>query len=176
MKNYFLFCLLLLSFIGYSQKKVLQTKFISEKIEIDGKLNENIWQTASIAKDFVMFDPDNGKPIPDNKKTEVKVVYDNDAIYIGAMLYDDSPDKILKEITQRDDFGTSDVFGVFINGYNDGQQDFQFFVNAADGQSDCITTDTNGEDYSWDAVWKSKAVITNKGWVVEMRIPYAALR
>ena len=176
MKNYFLFCLLLLSFIGYSQKKVLQTKFISEKIEIDGKLNENIWQTASIAKDFVMFDPDNGKPIPDNKKTEVKVVYDNDAIYIGATLYDDSPDKILKEITQRDDFGTSDVFGVFINGYNDGQQDFQFFVNAADGQSDCITTDTNGEDYSWDAVWKSKAVITNKGWVVEMRIPYAALR
>ena len=81
-----------------------------------------------------MFDPDNGKPIPDNKKTEVKVVYDNDAIYIGATLYDDSPDKILKEITQRDDFGTSDVFGVFINGYNDGQQDFQFFVNAADGQ------------------------------------------
>jgi hypothetical protein len=48
------------------------------------------------------------------------------------------------------------------------------FVNAADGQSDCITTDTNGEDYSWDAIWKSKAIITNFGWVVEMRIPYAA--
>jgi hypothetical protein len=54
-------------------------------------------------------------------------------------------------------------FGVFINGFNDGQQDFQFFVNAADGQSDCITTDTNGEDYSWDAIWKSKAIITNFG-------------
>jgi hypothetical protein len=66
-------------------------------------------------------------------------------------------------------------FGVFINGFNDGQQDFQFFVNAADGQSDCITTDTNGEDYSWDAIWKSKAIITNFV-VVEMRIPYAALR
>jgi hypothetical protein len=52
---------------------------------------------------------------------------------------------------------------------------FPVFVNAADGQSDCITTDTNGED-SWDAIWKSKAIITNFGWVVEMRIPYAALR
>ncbi|TDE01881.1 DUF5916 domain-containing protein [Flavobacterium sandaracinum] len=176
MKNQFLFCFLLLSFVGFSQKKVLQTKFISEKIEIDGKLEEPIWQSAAVASDFIMFEPDNGKPIPENKKTEIRVLYDNDAIYIGAILYDESPEKILKEITQRDNFGTSDLFGVFINGFNDGQQDFQFFVNAADGQADCITTDTNGEDYSWDAVWNSKAVITDKGWVVEMRIPYAALR
>ena len=176
MKNQLLLCFLFLSVFGYSQKKVLQTKFISEKIEIDGKLDENTWQTASIANDFIMFDPDNGKAIPENKRTEVKVLYDNDAIYIGAIMYDDTPEKILREITQRDNFGTSDLFGVFINGFNDGQQDFQFFVNAADGQADCITTDTNGEDYSWDAVWKSKAVITDKGWVVEMRIPYAALR
>ena len=176
MKKYLVTISLLFSLFGYSQKKVLQTKFISEKIEIDGKLDESIWQSAEIATDFIMFDPDNGKKIPDSKKTEIRVLYDNDAIYIGAMLYDENPQKILKEITQRDNFGTSDLFGVFINGYNDGQQDFQFFVNAADGQADCITTDTNGEDYSWDAVWNSKAVITDVGWVVEMRIPYAALR
>lgn len=176
MKNHLLLCFLFISVFGYSQKKTLQTKFISEKIEIDGNLNEPIWQSAAVATDFIMFEPDNGKAIPENKRTEVKVLYDNDAIYIGAMMYDDNPDKILREITQRDNFGTSDIFGVFINGFNDGQQDFQFFVNAADGQADCITTDTNGEDYSWDAVWKSKAVITDKGWIVEMRIPYAALR
>lgn len=176
MKNHFLFCCLLLSFIGYSQKKTLQTKFISEKIEVDGNLDETIWQSAAVASDFIMFEPDNGKTIPENKKTEIRILYDNDAIYIGVVMLDDNPEKILREITQRDNFGTSDLFGVFINGFNDGQQDFQFFVNAADGQADCIMTDTNGEDYSWDAVWKSKAVITNKGWVVEMRIPYAALR
>ena len=176
MKNQLLLCFLLLSVLATAKKKYLQTKFISEKIEIDGKLDEPIWQSAAIATDFIMFDPDNGKAIPENKRTEVKVLYDNDAIYIGAIMYDENPEKILREITQRDNFGTSDLFGVFINGFNDGQQDFQFFVNAADGQADCITTDTNGEDYSWDAVWKSKAVITDKGWVVEMRIPYAALR
>ena len=176
MRKILFISVLLFSIFGYSQKKVLQTKFSTDNISIDGKLDEKIWESATGASDFIMFEPDNGKPIPENKRTEVKVVYDNDAIYIAALLFDNEPDKILKEITQRDEFGTSDLFGVFVNGFNDGQQDFQFFVNASDGQADCIATDTNGEDYSWDAVWKSKAIITDKGWTVEMRIPYAALR
>ena len=176
MKNFTLLFILLISILGYSQKKVLTTKFITESIVIDGKIDESIWETVPAASDFIMFQPDNGTPIPEGRKTIVKVLYDNDAIYVAALLYDEDPNKIMKEISARDDFGASDVFGVFINGYNDGQQDFQFFVNAADGQADCITTDTNGEDYSWDAVWKSKAIITEFGWAVEMRIPYAALR
>jgi hypothetical protein len=57
-----------------------------------------------------MFQPDNGRPI---KKTIVKVIYDNDAIYVAALLYDDEPDKIRKEISQRDSFGISDVFWRF---------------------------------------------------------------
>ena len=176
MKNFSLLFFLLISFLGYSQKKVLQTKFITENIVIDGKIDESVWETVPAATDFIMFQPDNGTPIPATKKTIVKVLYDNDAVYIAALLYDDEPNKIMKEISARDNFGASDVFGVFINGFNDGQQDFQFFVNAADGQADCINTDTNGEDYSWDAVWKSKAIITDFGWAIEMRIPYAALR
>jgi hypothetical protein len=123
-----------------------------------------------------MFRPDNGKPIAENKRTEVKIAFDNDAIYVAALLYDDEPTKILKEITKRDVFGTSDLFGIFINGYNDGQQNFQFFVSASDGQADSMSTDSSGDDYSWDAIWKSKAIITEFGWAVEMRIPYAALR
>lgn len=176
MKYILLLFFVFISTFGYSQKKVLQTKFTADNIIIDGNLNESIWQTTPEATDFIMFQPDNGKPIPENRKTIVKVLYDNEAIYIGALLYDDEPEKIRKEVTQRDSFGASDVFGVFINGFNDGQQDFQFFINAADGQGDCITTDANGEDYSWDAIWKSKALITDFGWVVEMKIPYAALR
>lgn len=176
MKNLFLVCFLLLYVLGFSQKKTLQTKFTSEKILLDGKLDEVIWQSVPIATDFVMFQPDNGKPVPENKRTEVRVLYDNEAIYIGALLYDNEPNKILREITKRDDFGAADFFGIFINGYNDGQQNFQFFVNATDGQADCLATDSNGEDYSWDAVWDSKTLITSFGWAVEMRIPYAALR
>jgi hypothetical protein len=157
-------------------KKKLKTLFTNEKISIDGKLNEAIWNSSEIATNFTMFQPDNGKPIAENKRTEVKVVYDNDAIYIGALLYDDEPNKILKEISQRDNLGASDFFSVFINGFNDGQQDFRFFVSASDGQLDCLATDSNGEDFSWDAVWSNKAIITDFGWALEMRIPYAALR
>jgi len=176
MRKLLLIVLLFISVVAHSQKKALQTKVTSESLTIDGKFDEPVWQSAPIATDFVMFRPDNGKAIPENKRTEVKIVYDNDAIYVAALLYDDQPDKILKEITKRDVFGASDLFGIFINGYNDGQQNFQFIVSASDGQADSVTTDTTGDDYSWDAIWKSKAIITEFGWAVEMRIPYAALR
>ena len=157
-------------------KKKLLASFSNNSISIDGELNEDIWKNAQIAKDFLGFEPINGTQAPNELRNEVKVVYDNDAIYIGAILYDSEPSKILKEITERDDFGTSDLFGVFINGYNDGQQDFQFYVSAANGQADCNFTSQNGEDYSWNAIWNSKVKITDYGWVVEMKIPYAALR
>ena len=179
--NFKAFFVLLFSVSIYSQeitisKKILDAKFASEAITIDGELNEPIWQTAQIATDFISFEPKNGTPIPEELRSEIKVVYDNDAVYIGAIHYDNEPTKILKEITERDDFGTSDLFGVFINGYNDGQQDFQFYVSAANGQADCNFTSQNGEDYSWNAIWNSKVKITDYGWVVEMKIPYAALR
>jgi hypothetical protein len=168
--------ILFFSILGHGQKKALQTKFTSEKITIDGKFDESIWQSSPIATNFVMYRPDNGKPIAENKRTEVKIAFDNNAIYVAALLYDDEPNKILKEITKRDVFGTSDLFGIFINGYNDGQQNFQFIVSASDGQADSVTTDATGDDYSWDGVWESKAIITELGWSVEIRIPYAALR
>jgi hypothetical protein len=176
MKAAFAIFSLSISLLGFAQKKELQTKFINQSISIDGKANEKEWQTAAIATDFVMFQPENGKAAPQEKRTEVKVLYDNDAVYILAEMFDNEPQKIFKEIGTRDDFGTSDVFGVFINGFNDGQQDFRFFATASDGQGDCLATESNGEDFSWDAVWESKAIITQNGWTAEFKIPYAALR
>ena len=167
--------LILTNFSSFSQKKTLQAKSISENINIDGKINEEAWKSASIASDFIMFEPDNGKPISEDKKTEVKVLYDNTAIYISAILYDNEPNKIQKELTNRDVFGASDHFSVSINGFNDGQQDFRFFVSAAGVQMDCLATE-DYEDFTWDAIWDSEVTLTDFGWVVEMKIPYAALR
>ena len=175
MHSVILFLVLLFSFTTYSQKKTLLAKSTTEKIIIDGKINEQSWQSAPIASDFIMFEPDNGKPISKNKKTEVKILYDNDGIYISALMYDNEPNKIKKEITNRDVFGVSDHFSVFINGFNDGQQDFRFFVSAAGVQMDCLATE-DFEDFTWDAIWDSEVTLTEFGWVVEMRIPYAAMR
>lgn len=160
--------------LSYAQKRTTSAVRITEKITVDGKLEEGGWDTAVIASGFVMYAPDNGKPAPYKKRSEVKVLYDDDAVYFGAVLYDD-PQDIYKEIALRDDFKTADHFGVYINGYNDGQQDFRFFVSAAGTQMDCISTQT-ADDYSWDAIWYSHVTITDYGWVVEMKIPYAALR
>ncbi|WPR71723.1 DUF5916 domain-containing protein [Flavobacterium sp. NG2] len=160
----------------FGQKKTLRAKSIIKNITIDGKMDEQLWQNnTEVASNFIMYEPDNGKPIPEDKKTEVKVLYDNTAIYISAVLYDNEPDKILKEITNRDVFGASDHFSVFINGFNDGQQDYRFYVSAAGVQMDCLATEDQ-EDFTWDAIWESKVKITDFGWAVEMRIPYAALR
>ncbi|TDD78686.1 DUF5916 domain-containing protein [Flavobacterium caseinilyticum] len=167
--------LIVCSINTFGQKKTLQAKSISENIVIDGKINEQIWESASVATDFIMFEPDNGKPISNDKKTEVKVLYDNNAIYISAMLYDNEPEKIQRELTNRDVFGVSDHFSVYINGFNDGQQDFRFFVSASGVQMDCLATE-DYEDFSWDAIWDSEVTLTEFGWVVEMKIPYAALR
>mgnify|MGYP002360466957 FL=1 len=171
----FILFFVFISMVTYGQKKTLQAKSTLENISIDGKINEEAWRNAPIATDFIMYEPDNGKPISENKKTEVKVLYDNNAVYILAVLHDDEPNKIARELTNRDDFGVSDVFSVSINGNNDGQQDFRFFVSAAGVQMDCLATEDD-EDFNWDAIWDSEVELTNFGWVVEMKIPYAALR
>ncbi len=161
--------------IAVEKKKITAIK-TTTSIKIDGDLSEVEWKNIPVAKNFVMLEPDNGKLETNELRSEVKILYDNDAIYIGAILYDNEPNKILKEISERDGFGAADFFGVFINGFNDGQQEYSFFVNASSGQADCIRTGNQGEDYSWDAIWHSQAKITNEGWQVEIKIPYAALR
>jgi hypothetical protein len=80
-----------------TSKKSVTAKFTNEKIIIDGKLNEAIWKNTDIATDFVYLFPENGKAVPKNLDTQVKVLYDNTAIYIGAYLKDDEPNKITKE-------------------------------------------------------------------------------
>ncbi|MBC5838900.1 DUF5916 domain-containing protein [Flavobacterium muglaense] len=168
--------LLFISFSSYCQKKELLAQPTKYNITIDGKVSEDEWlQNPNTATDFVMYQPDNGKPINKDKQTDVKVLYNNDAIYISAILNDNEPSKIRREITNRDVFGVSDHFSVSINGFNDGQQDFRFYVSAAGVQMDCIATE-GSEDFSWDAIWDSSVKITDTGWIVEMKIPYAALR
>lgn len=171
---YYFFALLNLGV--FAQKKIILAKPKGENISIDGKIDEEEWlKNTEVASNFIMFTPDNGKTISEDKKTEVKVLYDNDAIYISALLYDNEPEKIQRELTERDVFGVADHFAVYINGFNDGQQDYRFYVSTSGVQMDCLATEEN-EDFTWDAIWQSKVKITDFGWSVEMKIPYAAIR
>ena len=157
-------------------KKNIHIHRTTNSPKIDGILDDEVWKNAEIATDFVMFRPDNGKLAPENIKTEVKITYDDEAIYFGAYLYDDKPNEIPMEFQTRDNFGNADFFGVAINPANDGVNQTEFFVTSAGNQNDAKVTAGGREDFSWNAVWTSSVKLVDNGWIVELKIPYAALR
>ncbi len=152
----------------------MQTIFCEEKIEIDGFLDEAIWQVAPKVSNFIIYDPEIG--VSSGFRTEVMTCYTDQAFYVAAILYDPAPDSILREVTIRNNRnGNADAFMVEINAYNDHQNAFMFFVTAANVQSD-LRLSGNSEDEAWNAVWLSETTITGDGWVVEMLIPFSQLR
>lgn len=157
------------------QRKNINITRIETAPKINGILDDPAWQNAAIATGFVERQPNNGKPIPDSLKTEVKIIYDDLGIYFGATMNDPDPEKIMKELTERDGIGADDFFFVLLNGYNDRQQSMQFIVTAAGVQYDAKMTNMN-EDSSWNAVWYSAVEIIDSGWVAEIFIPYSELR
>ncbi|TRX65836.1 DUF5916 domain-containing protein [Carboxylicivirga sp. M1479] len=159
-----------------SQKKNTIATYIDTPIKIDGQLSESYYQNNRGAVDFVQLEPYNGSPAM--QPSEVWYFYDQQAIYVGAMLYDSAPDSIYNYLSERDDIGMSDYFGVYIDPYNEGQLSYGFYLTPAGVQTDikAIKSDRDREDSNWDAVWESKTRITEEGWVIEMRIPYSAIR
>lgn len=147
----------------------------TEIIYINGRLDEKDWAKSDLANNFTIYEPFNG--LKASQQTEVSVLYDDYAIYIGARLYDSSPDSIFHELGQRDnsDRLRSDAFSVFLSTYNDGVNYLQFTVSASGVQTDIKLT-SNKSDRNWNAVWESAVNIDSLGWIVEMKIPYSALR
>jgi hypothetical protein len=155
--------------------KSLHALRVAEPPKIDGRLDEPIWITAQPATDFVENSPEPNTP--SDFRTEVRIVYDDQAIYVGAMLYDPEPDKILRQMSTRDDFYSvnADKFAVSIDGQLSRQNAFAFGVTAAGVEVDAYVTAFN-EDSSWDGAWFSAVQIVDNGWAVEMKIPYSQLR
>lgn len=165
------FPLILLS----QEKKTLQIERVLSPPKIDGVLNDEAWLHAEEAKDFTQFRPDMGISELDHQKTIVKMAYDDNAIYISAYLHDD-PQNIMKQLTSRDNFGQSDFFFVVFNPNNDALNDTEFIVHSSGTQADAIALAGISEDFGWNAVWESAVEIVEDGWIVEMKVPYAALR
>ena len=165
-----------LSFGQFSEKKTYNITKVNNQPKIDGKLNDQIWNDVDIAKNFSQIEPNNGKMERENQKTEVKICYDNKNIYFGILMYDTSPDSILTELSKRDEENKNfDVFGIFIDPFNDAQIEYNFSITAAGVQIDRKFTKT-GVDKTWNAVWKSAVQINNEGWVAELAIPFSQIR
>jgi hypothetical protein len=177
MKFYFsiIFALLFSLNSSAQDKKTYTITRTDNAPKIDGVLDDEVWKTAQIGTDFVQFIPTAGKIMPENKRTEIRMTYDDSGIYIAAYLYD-KPEHMMKQFTQRDEFGQSDFFGAIFNPNNDAQNNTEFFVFSSGTQADATESPSNGEDFGWNAVWESATKTVDDGWIVEIKIPYRALR
>jgi uncharacterized protein DUF5916/cellulose/xylan binding protein with CBM9 domain len=144
----------------------------SGRIHLDGKLDEPAWAEAPVTDIFTQVDPLEGQPA--SQKTEVRVVYDDDALYVGARLHDTG--RITARLGRRDmPLGDSDWFGVMIDSYHDHRTAFGFDVNPAGVRRDEVKT-IDQDDNSWDPVWEVATSRDSVGWTAEYRIPFSQLR
>jgi hypothetical protein len=143
-------------------------------ITVDGLLNDAAWRTADVCSTFVQGDPVEGaRP---SQRTEVRVLYDQDAIYFGIRCYDTSPDSIVSELSRRDGGTRSDRFYVYLDPALDRRSGYYFAVNVAGTQYDGTLYNDAWNDDSWDGVWDARAHRDAQGWTAEMRIPFSQLR
>ncbi len=138
--------------------------------KIDGHLTDDVWLQADSISDFIQYNPNEGSA--PTQKTVMRIVYDDNAIYVAAMMYDSSPDSIKHELGVRDDAGiNADLFKLGFDPYNNQQDAYIFEVYASGVQKENRVLDD-----TYNAVWQSAVKISDKGWSVELAIPYSALR
>jgi hypothetical protein len=143
-------------------------------IVLDGRLTEEPWLTAPAAGDFRQRDPDEGQPA--TERTEVRVLFDDAAVYIGARLFDRTPADIVRRLSRRDEGIDADYVEILIDPRHDHLTGAVFTVSAAASRRDGIVHNDSWVDHSWDAVWDSAVSVDDQGWVAEVRIPFSQLR
>ena len=153
----------------------LRAQRVAEAPILDGVLDETAWRTASVATDFTQMRPTPGDP--SGQRTEARVIYTDEAVYIGMRLYDTDPDGVVAQMARRDASGIySDWAHVLIDSYHDRRTAFRFSVNPRGVQKDVLHYDDFSEDVNWDGVWDVATRQDAQGWVAEFRIPLSQLR
>ena len=163
------------SFFSQEKKEIVANR-INNPPKIDGILNDDLWKSLPAVSDFNMFEPGNEGLISKEYQTLVKMAYDDNAVYIAVFMFDPNSDKILRQLSQRDEvFVQADLFYVALNTLNDGINETRFYVTSAGTIGDSKNSQ-NEEDFNYNVVFDCKTSIDNKGWYAEYKIPYNALR
>jgi len=149
-----------------------------DEVELDGRLDEAIWRTAQAVSDFVQREPREG--ILPSERTEVRIAWDDRALYVGARMYREDPSEIRATLARRDDNGNSERLIVSLDSYGDRRTAYTFAVTAAGGRLDWYTKgdedDYRHRDFSFNPVWRAAARIDSLGWTAELEIPFSQLR
>jgi hypothetical protein len=146
----------------------------AEAIHVDGELTERSWVEAATTGDFQQREPSEGAPA--THPTDVRVLFDRDAMYVAVRAFDTEPDRIVGLLTRRDDSSPSDWVSILVDSYHDRRTAFEFGINPAGVKFDRYWYNDTNNDRGWDAVWDVAAMRTADGWQAEFRIPFSQLR
>lgn len=144
-------------------------------IHLDGRLDEPDWAAAPAASDFLQSQPDEGKQA--TQRTEVRFLYDADALYIGARMYDDQGERgVRTRLVRRDGDADADELSITFDTFHDHLGRTNFTVNPSKVKGDSYGPGGASPDDSWDPVWEVETRIDSLGWTAEIRIPFSQLR
>lgn len=148
----------------------------NDPITVDGILDEPVWMDAVPATDFIQREPNQGQKA--TEKTEIRVLYDDEAIYFGVWAYDREPEKLIINHLEQD-FSHQDDDGVsfYIDTFNDDRNSYGFYINPVGAKREMQSVDEGKfQIFEWEDVWDVKTQITEEGWFAEVRIPFKSLR
>jgi hypothetical protein len=142
---------------------------------IDGILDEREWESGGLADGFLQSEPHEGQPL--TEQTEVRVLFDRNNLYIGAICHDSDPSRIVVNELVRDfDSYESDAFGLAIDAMLDRRGSYSFFVNPGGARRDAQAFgDGRWVNLQWDGIWDARTAIRPDGWSVEIVIPFKTL-
>lgn len=161
-----------------SRQPILRISKTTREIRIDGRLDEETWQDAEAIDRFTQREPEEGKP--SSERTEVRLLYDDDNLYVAFHCWDSEAQKIVANEMRRDTpLGNNDCVEIVLDTYHDHRTAFYFCTNPLGAQRDgIVTTDESEEEQNWDwnGVWENVSRIDSTGWTAEIAIPFKTLR
>lgn len=158
------------------RKQATAVSIESGAIQLDGRLHEDVWRRIPAVTDFVQKNPVEGADPAD--KMEVKIAYDDVAVYVGARMYAKDPQLIQAPVGRRDNIGQMESIIVSLDTYLDRRTAFTFAVSASGVRADWYNPvdEEDEDDESFNPVWEARAAVDTLGWTAEMRIPFTQLR
>ena len=145
-----------------------------ESIELDGRLDEDVWMRAVPATNFRQQDPDNGAPA--TEQTEVRFAYDDEKLYMGVTLFDSEPDELNYYQMGRDGYlPGDDKLQWALDTFNDGQSAYWWEMNPAGSMADALRGANNTNNRRWDGIWDARTTRSEIGWTIEMEVPFRTM-
>ncbi|RJS27592.1 hypothetical protein DRW03_03470 [Corallococcus sp. H22C18031201] len=159
---------------GPGRNQFIQATPVTERIQVDGQLNEPAWAEAPVFDAFVQRFPNAGAA--PSERTEVRILYDSDHVYFGVIARDSQPALIDQRLARRDTFPTTDSVQLIIDSTHDHRTAYSFYLSAGGVHGDGLFFDDRNFTTDWDAVWDGATRTVNDGWVAEFAIPLSVLR